>query len=195
MEVTVLKEQEYRTTDWSGGKTTQIYMYPEDGDYGKRQFMARISSATVELPESHFTKLEGVERFLTILEGEMKLTHTGIRQLDMKPYEVDRFMGDWDTVSVGKVRDFNLMLKDGAKGKMECAEVAPHASVVLRPEAEGNCQVLIYAAQGNGRMCGCQVNTSETLLVRSYQKEKISVENVGDTALKLVICTIMIPAV
>lgn len=193
MKVTVLKEQEYQTTDWSGGKTTQIYIYPADADYAARKFMARISSATVELPESHFTKLEGVERWLTILDGEMKLTHTGIRELDMKPYEVDQFMGDWDTMSVGKVRDFNLMLKDGAKGKMECAQAAPQEKITLSPEAEGNAQVLVYAAEGCGMMCGQQVNTAETLLIQDYQKEAIEIENTGDSVLKLVICTIMIP--
>lgn len=193
MQITVLKEQEYQTSTWSGGTTTQIYIYPADADYAARRFQARISSATVELPESHFTKLEGVERWLTILDGEMKLTHTGIRELDMKPYEVDQFMGDWDTVSVGKVRDFNLMLKDGAKGKMECAMVEAGASVVLLPEASGNTNVLIYAAEGSGTLCGQQVNTAESVLVEGYQKEELLVENTGENTLKLVICTIMIP--
>ena len=116
-----IKKEQYRISNWSGGTTTEIFLAPKDGSYAKRCFSFRISSATVDLEESDFTPLEGVKRYLTILEGEMELTFRetgGDRQVMLKPYEVVDFMGDIPTHSVGKARDFNLMLK-GCSGRME----------------------------------------------------------------------------
>jgi len=62
--------------------------------------------------ESTFTKLEGIKRIISILEGKMELSHKNRYNITLMPYEIDRFIGDWDTSSKGKVKDFNLMLKD-----------------------------------------------------------------------------------
>ena len=115
----LITEDEYITTAWSGGKTTQIFIYPEEADYSARNFKFRLSSATVELEKSEFTKLEGVYRFITPLDGQLKLTHNHIQYIDLQPFEVYEFDGNKDTVSFGKVRDFNLMLKGGAEGKLD----------------------------------------------------------------------------
>ena len=42
----------------------------------------------------------------------MELSHKNRYNITLMPYEIDRFIGDWDTSSKGKVKDFNLMLKD-----------------------------------------------------------------------------------
>lgn len=115
----LITEDEYITTAWSGGKTTQLFIYPEEADYSRRNFKFRLSSATVELEKSEFTKLEGVYRFITPLDGQLKLTHNHIQYIDLQPFEVYEFDGNKDTVSFGKVRDFNLMLKSGAEGKLD----------------------------------------------------------------------------
>lgn len=115
----LITEDEYITASWSGGKTTQLFIYPEEADYSTRNFKFRLSSATVELEKSDFTKLEGVYRFITPLDGQLKLTHDHIQYIDLQPFEVYEFDGNKDTVSFGKARDFNLMLKDGAEGKLD----------------------------------------------------------------------------
>ena len=66
---------DFRTSTWSGGTTTELYLYPENGSYAARDFLFRISSATVDLPESDFTALPGVERYITPLAGSFTLTH------------------------------------------------------------------------------------------------------------------------
>ena len=43
------------TTRWSGGTTTEFYIAPEGSSYTRRDFQIRISSATVDDPESDFT--------------------------------------------------------------------------------------------------------------------------------------------
>lgn len=48
MGITVLDETAFTTSVWSGGKTTEMYMYPQTASYRDRNFLFRISSATVE---------------------------------------------------------------------------------------------------------------------------------------------------
>ena len=62
MDIRHLTPADYRTSCWSGGTTTEIFIWPEDADYAARRFAVRISSATVELEESDFTALPGVTR-------------------------------------------------------------------------------------------------------------------------------------
>ena len=47
-QVEIIKPEEYAVSEWAGGKTTQLYIYPQDSEYAKRNFLLRISSATVE---------------------------------------------------------------------------------------------------------------------------------------------------
>ena len=47
----------YSTSAWSGGATTEIRIMPEGSRYADREFLWRLSSATVEVEESTFTAL------------------------------------------------------------------------------------------------------------------------------------------
>ncbi len=115
MEIFHLTHDDYQSSRWSGGTTTCLYLYPPNGDYPSRRFRVRISSAVIELPESDFTPLEGVTRFITPLEGGFTLTHGDGHGRVMSPLDRPyRFSGDLPTHSVGRATDFNLMLKDTA---------------------------------------------------------------------------------
>ena len=119
MKITHLTAGNYVTGSWSGGTTTQLYLYPEDGSYANRDFLFRISSATVVLEESDFTPLPGVERYIVPLEGGFVLTHPGMPSVELSPLAPPyRFPGDIPTHCVGSATDFNLMLK-GCEGMME----------------------------------------------------------------------------
>lgn len=122
MKTEIKMPEGYITSRWSGGTTTQLYIYPEDGDYAKRRFMVRISSAEVELDESDFTALPGVTRYITPLSGGFTLSHPGMPEIKMEPLDAPyRFDGGIETHCAGRARDFNLMLK-GADGTMEVME-------------------------------------------------------------------------
>lgn len=138
----LIAEDEYITTAWSGGKTTQLFIYPEEADYSRRNFKFRLSSATVESEKSEFTKLEGVYRFITPLDGQLKLTHNHIQYIDLQPFEVYEFDGNKDTVSFGKVRDFNLMLKSGAEGKLD--SICINKEQLLEEEIHGDFKEFFY---------------------------------------------------
>ena len=119
MKIKHLTAASFVTSTWAGGTTTQLYLYPENGSYANRDFLFRISSATVDLEESDFTPLPGVERYITPLEGSFVLTHPGASPVHLPPLSAPyRFPGDIPTHCVGTAKDFNLMLA-GCTGTME----------------------------------------------------------------------------
>lgn len=127
--IEVIMKDEQNTSTWSGGTTTEITIYPKGASYRDRNFVWRLSSANVELEESTFTSLPGIWRYIMVIEGEMDLEHTGHHKTYLKPYEQDSFNGGWVTKSKGRAKDFNLMLTDGYKGKIEAIHVIEEASI------------------------------------------------------------------
>lgn len=120
MKIQYVNEKDFKTTDWSGGTTTEYYIFPPSGDYGKRDFNIRISSAVMRDENSTFTELPGVERFLTPLSNTLELT-VNKETISLYPYEVINFMGTDEVYCTGIGTDFNLMLK-AASGMMETHE-------------------------------------------------------------------------
>ncbi len=116
MNIKIIKKEQQSTSNWSGGTTTQLAIFPENSSYQGKTFSFRLSSAKVDIEESTFTKLEGVSRDIMILEGELKLIHEGKYSKILKQFETDQFQGDWNTKSVGKVTDFNLMTTGSNSG-------------------------------------------------------------------------------
>jgi len=119
MKIENIKASDLVTNKWSGGTTTQLAIYPKDAEYKKQDFLFRISTATVEVEESTFTKLPGISRKLMILDGEIKIEHQKHYSKTLRKFEQDSFEGDWDTKSFGKATDFNLMTTGKAKGNIE----------------------------------------------------------------------------
>ena len=108
-----LTEKDYAVSRWSGGTTTQIALFPPESSYAGRDFLWRVSSAVVEDGESAFTPLPDYDRHLMLLEGSLLLRHDGGEPLPLDPYQPHAFDGGAETVSVGRCRDFNLMLRKG----------------------------------------------------------------------------------
>lgn len=113
------KKKDFNTSNWSGGSTTELYIYPENSSYKDREFLFRISTAEVSLEHSCFTSLPGYSRYIMPLKGEMELKHKGHHHIKLNLFEQDYFQGSWDTESKGKCTDFNLMLKEGLNGGID----------------------------------------------------------------------------
>ena len=105
----IIKKKNMVISDWFGGKTTQLFISPSASTLKELNFDFRLSTATIELEKSDFTPLPGVDRTLMLLDGELKLEHKDHHSKTIPIYDVDRFKGDWNTVSFGKAIDFNLM--------------------------------------------------------------------------------------
>jgi environmental stress-induced protein Ves len=117
MKICIVRLPDQIVSTWNGGKTRQLYLYPEQAVYRKTPFLFRLSSATVEAEQSDFSRLEGVRRILMPLEGTVRL-HCGEEDIVLHPYEQSRFDGGVKTVSYGTCVDFNLMTMSSWDGKL-----------------------------------------------------------------------------
>lgn len=181
IETKLIGAEDCITTEWSGGKTTQLFIYPEDSNYQERNFKFRLSSATVETETSEFTKLPGVHRFITPLDKELKLTHDHKRYIHLNPFEVYAFAGGQETTSYGTARDFNLMLRDGANGQLAGIHIDKEQVLTeaVRVGGEG-CFYFIYACNNevhielNGHTAA--VKPAQTLFVRAYGEGRLNIK-------------------
>ena len=117
--VTLLRAKDFQVSDWSGGKTKQLYLSPPTGHYGKRDFDYRLSTATVELAESQFSDLSGFHRILMSLDHTLHL-HNASRQAEtvLAPFTPYFFEGSDSITSRGTCTDFNLIYSDHYQGQM-----------------------------------------------------------------------------
>ena len=117
--ITLLKSSDFQVSDWSGGKTKQLYLSPPTGHYGKRDFDYRLSTATVELAESQFSDLSGFHRILMSLDHTLHL-HNASRQEEtvLAPFTPYVFEGSDSITSRGTCTDFNLIYSDHYQGQM-----------------------------------------------------------------------------
>jgi len=120
----IIIKNQYKKSIWSGGTTTEMFIYPHNSSYGDRDFIYRISSATVELGKSEFTSLPDYNRILMVLKGKLILRHEGQDPIELCELEQDTFDGNVLTVSEGKVTDFNLMMRKGiCQGNVEVIQI------------------------------------------------------------------------
>lgn len=122
MKKIIVSETDYKTSSWSGGETTELFLFPPNGDYAKREFDFRLSTATVNLEESEFTSLPGFERLIMSLDNPLELHHRTVDELRvvrLEAFEVDHFSGSNLTKSFGKCQDFNLIYSTNLQGGMK----------------------------------------------------------------------------
>lgn len=171
-----IMQEDYCVSKWSGGTTTQIAIFPTDAAYADRDFLWRISSASVDLDESDFTSLPDYDRVISTLRGDMTLTHNSGEQITLKPYQVHAFDGGAKTHSIGKCTDFNLMLRKGkCTGELEAIHITGDSktikvSLCLKDIKEHSSSAfLLYCAKGMGRVsCGeheAELFAGETLYI------------------------------
>jgi len=118
MPFAIIPAKDFNTMNWSGGTSTQLYIYPLTADYKKRTFDFRLSTAKVDIEKSEFTPLPGVSRKIMVLDGQIVISHKDCYNKELKRLDVDEFDGDWQTTSVGVCTDFNLMTTGKTKGSL-----------------------------------------------------------------------------
>ncbi len=123
MKSTHLRSDSFSTDLWSGGTTTQLFIYPEHAHLKNRDFDFRISVATVTVDESIFTVLPGVERKLMVLTGKITLLHERQGTKELHKFDVDHFTGDQKTRALGKCTDFNLMTRGTFTSNLRGGEI------------------------------------------------------------------------
>lgn len=178
MEMIHLRPQDYVTTEWSGGTTTQLRIFPEGSVYADRDFLWRISSATVSVKESDFTSLPDYHRLISVLKGDMTLSHNGGEPFTLCPYEIHEFEGSDNTHSWGECTDFNLMLRRGrVDGTAEALHLAgERKSYTSHPQTE---EMILYCAEGS-----CTITCQGKILV-IIPREALLIHQAGNAELTL----------
>ena len=156
--VKIIRQADQISTEWSGGTTTQLGIYPPASNYASRDFLWRLSTATVNVAESRFTALPGFKRILMILSGAMRVRHEGHHEILLQAFEQDCFDGGWATTSFGLAVDFNLMTGAGASGDVSAIALGCGEERAMLPAAEsaagdGRSAVAIYVFCGSVQAC------------------------------------------
>lgn len=141
MMIKIIKKETIKVGKWSGGTSAEL-MISDGGDYALRQFDYRISTATVEVEHSTFTKLPGIKRWIMSLSSPLKLIHPQ-KSILLKPYEVYKFDGGIETESYGQVVDFNLMTQGNYSGSLLYIEVEANEIIYFNAEKQG-----VYLIEG-----------------------------------------------
>ena len=149
MDWTLITKDKYVVSEWSGGTTTQLAIYPESALYADRDFLWRLSSAEVRTPESDFTPLPDYDRLISVVSGKMDLAVGGAGHVALEPLEVFAFDGGTPVKSRGLCSDFNLMMRKGkCRGTIETFELGDGCSAVWMPcvsEVYTHCKCLHLA--------------------------------------------------
>ncbi len=123
----IIRHASLKALPWAGGVTRQIAAGPDPKNWDWRISTADVSKA------GPFTPMPGIDRIITVIEGELiALTVDGTEQA-LEKYRPYRFSGDSETsasLPTGALKDLNLLTRRGAfKGYaaiIELSKKRPH---------------------------------------------------------------------
>ena len=189
MKIDILKVADFKTTKWAGGSTTELFIYPPTANYESRNFDFRISSATVEIEQSNFTKLPEISRQLMVLSGSINVSHKNHHTVKLNKNDIDSFEGNWETSAVGTCVDFNLMTKGQTKGKI--SSIAVSADKTLNFQLNATCEFIIfYAYDGKSQFRFISekrnLNQDELLVIRHPINEVVKLQSSENCTLAVV---------
>lgn len=153
MKITIIEPKAFVKNEWSGGATTQLYIYPKNSELAKRNFKFRISSATFTDTSSTFSDFTEYQRFLLPLKGHIYLSHKQKYETTIQPYEVEYFKGDWSTYSENTLDtvDFNLIVKENIQCNLSVLNVGevyiPKRAGKLMIFSTSDCTIEAYASE------------------------------------------------
>ncbi len=179
MKERIITKEEFTTTKWAGGETTQLTIYPEDAIFSERDFLWRISSATFTGTESKFSDFSGYQRYILPLEGTLSVAHKGLYSRELKKFEVEYFDGSWETSSENSsdCRDYNFIVKNGNLAKMQILNEGGNyllkASEVVTLFSTHD--FMIELAGGEKR----EIEGFSLLVLEIEQEEKIKIKSSG----------------
>jgi environmental stress-induced protein Ves len=169
----IIPQTSQQISSWSGGTTTQLFIYPEHTEYAKRDFMFRISTATVETERSTFTSLPGFSRILMILKGELTIHHVGQYDKKLLPFETDMFDGSWRTSAEGLVTDFNIMFAQDQNASLTAHHLKAATVQILTPDTSFS---FGYLVSGKALINHKMINTSDFVIFDSVESVIVHAE-------------------
>lgn len=141
----IIPKQHQKVSNWSGGTTTELFIFPEDATVSEQNFEYRISTAQVLVEKSEFTSFPKFNRKLAILEGKLKIQHNQSEWYVLEAGKQSEFNGEWKTRSEGQVIDFNVIYSSEYG-----VEVTFVDQLVLGDFNQGGEVIGIYCLSGSG---------------------------------------------
>ncbi|MBS7233055.1 HutD family protein [Flavobacterium psychroterrae] len=111
MNIRLLPKKDSTCSIWSGGLTYEYIIYPKTANYADRDFIFRISSATIEKVPSEFTQFKGYHRYLVMLDNSLNIEVNKEEKIYEK-HEIMEFNSDDEVTSYTKGTDFNWMVSE-----------------------------------------------------------------------------------
>lgn len=145
--IDLIRRADTRIAYWTGGSTTELYIFPETSSYAARDFEFRLSVATIEVPFSKFTRLGGFHRVTVVLDGSLTIHHRNRYSRRLDSLEFDSYSGGWDTTSEGVCRDFNII----SQGKSSVRVLQPHSGEQFSVGSALNTFSCVYLHSGEIR--------------------------------------------
>lgn len=185
-----------KTSRWAAGETTELFIYPNDSNFLERKFLWRLSVASVKDKQSTFTPLYSVIRWIIPMDGSLFLRHKSdgksLYRITLQPFQSHCFRGDWETQSEGKVKDFNLMYKEGVDGEIHherlSAAETTFEDLLSHAFVPSNDQIItigLYAVNGSFHLEGFTINKEELLVIHldavSYDQALKKIITINET--------------
>ena len=182
----IITSEYFQPAGWSGGTTTELFIFPLSADYQLRNFQFRLSTSTVETDKSDFTPLYGISRKLMVLAGKMTLRHEDHYSRRLNKFDVDEFEGDWKTSSTGKCTDFNLMTTGKITGELTAIVIQKEQYVNLN--IKENCDwFIIYIYTGKVRIDInskiTTINTGDLLILNKLTTRSFVIKGIENSEL------------
>lgn len=186
MNFEILKSESFEVKNWTGGTTTQLFIYPKTADYLSRNFEFRLSTANVLVEKSDFTILPEVYRQLMILDGQISLKHDNQKPKILKKFDISKFEGRWKTTSIGTCTDFNLMTTNSIIGNLANASIPKNKNTDYLLNKANQWQ-FIYVYKGVLKISlenqDLQLNTGDLLVFKTPEDRALSLKAVENCEL------------
>lgn len=170
MNLHLLSKKDSKASVWSGGLTYEYMIYPETANYVDRDFVFRISSATIEQEPSEFTKFKGYYRYLVMLDNDLHIEVNKEKKV-YKKYEIMEFNSDDEVTSYTKGTDFNLMVSD---------KISDHKLEITNNSQNCNAQIMILFSLDKTVIKindeTYDLNSYDVLVIENPKKENIMLD-------------------
>ncbi|WP_456315678.1 HutD family protein [Pseudomonas shirazensis] len=170
MNIRLFPKKDCTAAIWSGGLTYEYMIYPETANYSDRDFVFRISSATIEKVPSEFTKFNGYYRYLVMLDNSLQIEVNKEKNVYEK-YEIMEFNSDDDVTSYTKGIDFNWMVSE---------KIGHHELKITQSNQNCNAQIILLFSLHTTVIKinekSYQLEPYDLLLIENQKKENIMLD-------------------
>lgn len=183
MKITKIAKADLIANEWDGGKTYEYFIYPPEAKYSERNFLFRISSASIDKVPSQFTRFENYKRYLVMLDNSLEIIRNG-RAEQYEKHELFTFDSN-DTITSSSVgNDFNLMVQKDVESELLLVKEKSTNTRYIALFALQFCELCIEKERlkletydliiiENTNRQSIEITSSETLLCMSIEIKKV----------------------